>query len=251
MSFEYAAFKPHLREKKVVLSHDYGNAVEPGRYKVVNGKHVKMGSELVLQGLGAEFGKFFSHGDRIIRLRSGCFDASINSGADIRLLLNHDEKSCLGTRNDGSLQIHSGAKSLAFRFLLRDSPSLKFSDYADDVETYLAVSCGFNTIKSEKTNIAGTEVTTIVEASLKEISLLAKPPAITTTYARVKSWQTCGTLEDDYATGLFDLAGRVIAIHRKITADENGGPVSYAHATSPYDRAANAFQRALSRLEAD
>ena len=76
-------------------------------------------------------------------------------------------------------------------------------------------------------------MTTIVEASLKEISLLAKPPAITTTYALVKSWQTCGTLEDDYETGLFDLVGRVIAVHRKITADENGGPIKYAHATSP------------------
>jgi phage head maturation protease len=227
--------------------------LQPGRY-VINddGRAVRKsdaGKELVLQGCCGDYEKPFPHGDRILILKADCFEAGLRSGKDVSICIDHDESQCLGTMNEGRLQIYSGKESLVFRFLLPESPSCKFADLADDFESYVPVSLGFVTTKTDTTTVDGIEVTTVVAANLIEISILSKPPAITSTYARVASWKTCSDLQQDYDNGRFRLLGSFVSLHRKIEAD--GGPVSYSHATSPYERTANAFQRALKGLEND
>lgn len=68
-------------------------------------------SELVLQGVAAELGKPFCHGDKILILPPGCFDKSMRSGHDVKSLLDHDENHCLGSWKD-RLLIHAGEKQL-------------------------------------------------------------------------------------------------------------------------------------------
>jgi hypothetical protein len=100
--------------------------------------------------------------------------------------------------------------------------------------------------KTETITCEGVPVKVILEAKLNEVSLIDKDPAIDTTYARVVSADSCNSLEDDYARIL--TVGRVIALHRKIMAIENGGKVDYKHVASSYDVAANRLVRAIRAL---
>ena len=228
------------------------DTLAPGRYIVTDTGIVKksdFGRDLVLQGTATELDKPFVHGDKVVILKSGAFDAALQSGDDVSLLLDHDESHSLGTRNGGLLQIHAGAKHLVFRFLSPGSSSAKFAELADDFETYVPVSIGYDILKADNETIDGVRVQTVFAARLTEVSILSKAPAVSSTYARVATWETCGELAADYGTGRFELVGKVVSLHRKIQA--NGGEIRYAHATSAYDKAANSFLRVLSRLEAD
>lgn len=123
---------------------------------------------------------------------------------------------------------------------------VKFDEYSDDLESYLAVSIGFAATKFDKAVVDNIEVKTITEGELQEISLTNRRPAISTTFARFVSWQKCSPdLRDDYAS--INLTGRVISLHRASEAD--GGEVKYAHTPSKYEQAANVFLRSLSNLE--
>ena len=196
----------------------------------------------VLQGEACEFGKCFAHGDDVLYLKSGCFDAE--SDNDVRLLINHGGKS-LATTAD-RLQIHAGADALIFRFVIPDSFSKQFAELADDFETYTSASVGFKFDKFETLTIDGMGVKVITSATLREISLLDKEPAIKTTYARFVSDESCCSLEEDYER--IRLVGRVVALQRAQKASENGGKVEWMHVTSAMDRAANRFTRALNAL---
>jgi HK97 family phage prohead protease len=208
-----------------------------------------MTDEFVMQGVATEFDKPFMHGDKIQILKSGCLDRSLRENHDVKLLINHDESACLGSQAQ-RLLIHAGEKSLVFRYLIPESMEYKksFADVADDLETYVAVSIGYEIRNSETIEIDGIKVTTILEARLEEISLLDKAPAVSSTYARVASWDRCLDLKQEYDSGLFELNGRCIGIQRAYYARDNGGVVKYNHATSPYDRAADNFVKALRRL---
>jgi hypothetical protein len=198
-------------------------------------------SGYVFQGAACEFEKFFFHGDEVWYLKSGCFGSI--SDNEVKLMLNHDGKS-LGSTNN-RLQVHAGNEALVFRYSIPGSCS-EFSEPADDFETYVPVSIGFNATKTEAMKIDGVPVTIVVEATLNEISALDKEPAIKSTYARVATEDTCGTLAEDYDRIL--LVGRVVSLHRAQKATENGGKLEYKHASIPYDRAANRFTRALNAL---
>jgi HK97 family phage prohead protease len=202
-----------------------------------------------LQGCSTDLEKPFAHADKdghkVVTLKSGCFDAALQSGGDVKLLIDHDESQCLSTMNSARLQIHAGAKHLVFRFLIPGSSSSKFAELKDDYETYVPVSIGYDILKADDETIDGARVQTVLEARLTEVSILSKAPAVSTTYARVASWETCNALQEDYDSGRFELVGKVVSLHRTIKA--NGGPVAYAHMPSPYDRAANAFMRALQK----
>jgi phage head maturation protease len=228
---------------------DYSR-LEPGRYVVTGeGQIVKksdIGKELVLQGVATEMEKPFVHGDKVVILKSGSFDPAKQPGGDVKLLIDHHESQCLGTMNEARLQIHAGNKHLVFRFLIPESKRYTFSDVADDFETYVPVSIGYDILKSENETIDGVRVQSVLEARLTEVSILSKAPAVSTTYARVASWETCCSLEDDLENGRFDLVGKVVSLHRTIKA--NGGEIRYAHATSAYDRAANSFLRTLEKF---
>jgi phage head maturation protease len=199
----------------------------------------------VIQGIACEFGKCFSDGREIIYLKSGCFDSC--SEADIRLLLDHKGKS-LGTTAD-RLEIHIGKEAMAFRYTIPDSSwNTTFSEPADDLNTYVPVSIGCNPTKTETITIDGVQVKVIVEATLNEISLLSQEPANKSTYGRVVSSETTGSLDDDYDAGRLELVGRYVNLHRAHKASENNGIVQYTHASSPYERAAANFERKLQTL---
>ncbi len=229
---------------------DIFDRLEPGDYRVTDdGTIVRksdIGKELVILGKAADFNKPFAKGDEVWVLQDDCFDKSLNSSSDVKLFLNHDSTICFGSRNNNRLQIHAGKESLIFRFLLSDSKGVNFAEFSDDLESYLAVSVGFTATKYNKTIVDGIEVKTITEGELQEISLTNRIPAISTTFARIVSWQKCSPdLQDDYHS--INLTGRVISLHR--TSEANGGEVKYAHTPSAYDRASSAFLRALGRLE--
>jgi hypothetical protein len=195
-----------------------------------------------IQGIATEFGRCIQHGDKIIYLNSGCF-ADLG---DVKFLYDHDpDKEVYRNRN---LELFAGAKSLAFRMVLpefRNTPG-DLSDVSDDYDTYMPVSVGYKDAVTETVTIEGVEIKRVVKAALHEISLLEGTPAVNTTYARIVDMDKCGTLADDY--DMIRLVGRYVNIHREVKARENNGVVKYGHTTSPYDRAANNFERALQRL---
>jgi hypothetical protein len=200
----------------------------------------------VLQGIATEYGKcLFGENGNVLHLKDGCFDGSIASGSEVALLLNHDPENCIGTTTNGKLEVYAGAKGVAFRYSIPESWDADFADKADNLETYLAVSIGLKDGSAELVLVDGIEITSLVEAKLFEISLLDKPPAIHSTYGRIVSLDTCGTLKDDYDSGRLDLIGRYIGIHRAFKASENGGIVKYNHAPTDYERAADGFLQAL------
>jgi HK97 family phage prohead protease len=203
-------------------------------------------SDLVIQGVATELDKAFAYGDDIMILKSGCFDSSMRSRDDIKLLINHDFAHCLGSWPD-SLLLYAGKKGLAFRYLLTSSKG--FEEMADDFLTYVPISIGFERTKSETTQVDGINVITVTEARLNEVSILDKAPAVHFTYGRVVSWATCGSLQDDYETGRFDRVGKAIGLHRAVKAQENGGKMEYSNATTPYERAADKFSEALRKLQ--
>jgi phage head maturation protease len=195
-------------------------------------------SDIVLQGIACRFGEVIDDGTKLIYLKPGC----LTEADEVKLLIDHRGKGLASTAD--ALEIHISEKILAFRYSIPDSWSEKFADSADDLETYVAVSCGFSIAKSELMTIDGTQIKVITEATLNEISIISSAPAVKTTFARVVSAETCGPLADDCER--MELIGRYISLHRKATA--NGGDVQYAHATSPSDRAADRFTRALAAL---
>jgi phage head maturation protease len=200
-------------------------------------------SGYVFQGVACEFDKFFFNGDDVWYIKSGAFDST--SDNEVKLMLNHEGKSLAST--DNRLQVHIGDDAIAFRYFIPDSWGSKgFGEVSDDYESYVPISIGFSATKTKTTTIDGVPVTIVVEATLNEISVLDKEPAVKTTYARVASLDTCGELEEDYQR--IKLVGRVVSLHRAQKATENGGKVNYSHATSSYDRAANGFTRALKAL---
>jgi hypothetical protein len=242
------------------MSRDYGN-LAPGRYTVDEyGVAVKQhdgmrhsartsANGFVLQGIATETGKCCRGKDgNVLYLNHGCFDASIDSGIEVSLLLDHDSKSCIGTTTNNKLAIYAGSKGVAFRFTIPESWSKDLADHADDFETYVPVSIGLKDGSATPINIDGTQVASVDEAKLYEVSILSKAPAIHSTYARIVSLETCGTLQHDYDSGRLDLVGKYIGIHRAYKASENGGVVKYHHVTSPYDRAASRFVTALQTL---
>jgi hypothetical protein len=198
-------------------------------------------SGYVFQGVACEFDKFFFNGDEVWYLKSGCFNSI--SDNEVKLMLNHDGKS-LGSTNN-RLEVHAGDEAVVFRYSIPGSWS-EFAEPADDFLTYVPVSIGFKATKTEKMNIDGVPVTIVVEATLNEISALDKEPAIKSTYARVATDDTCGSLEEDYER--IRLVGRVVSLHRLQKASENGGKLEFKHASTPYDRAADRFTRALNAL---
>jgi HK97 family phage prohead protease len=206
-------------------------------------------SDIVIQGIATELEKPFAHGDDIMILQSGCFDKSLRSQDDIKLLINHDFAHCIGSWPD-SLLLYAGKQGLAFRYMIPSSLHSKaFEEMADDVLTYVPISIGFERTKSETAQVDGINVITVIEAKLTEVSILDKAPAVHATYGRVVSWATCGSLQDDYETGRFDLVGKAIGLHRAVKATENGGKMEYQNSTSPYERAADRFSTALRKLQ--
>jgi hypothetical protein len=200
-------------------------------------------SGYVFQGVACEFDKFFWNKHEIWYLKSGCLDST--SDNVVKLKLNHEGKGLAST--DDRLRVHIGDEAITFRYFIPESWGSKgFAEVSDDYENYVPVSIGFNATKTEAMTINGVPVTIVVEATLNEISLLDKEPAVKTTYARVASLDTCGDLEEDYQR--IKLAGRFVALHRAQKATENGGKVEYKHVNTPYDRAANRFTRALNAL---
>jgi hypothetical protein len=47
---------------------------------------------------------------------------------------------------------------------------------------------------------------------------------------------------------MFELRGRFIGLHRKITAIENNEEVKYGNVPTPYEQAARRFERKLKQL---
>lgn len=197
---------------------------------------------VVLQGKATDFDSFFFNHDEVWYIKSRAFGPLEDT--EVVLMCDHDGKAVASTKN--RLQVHAGDEALIFRLAIPDSFSEPLLDQTDELESYLPVSIGFTATKIEKMTIEGVPVTIVVEATLNEISILSKEPAVKTTYARIASEETCGSLEEDYER--IRLVGRVVSLHRAQKATENHGNVEYKNTLSSYDAAANRFTRALNAL---
>jgi hypothetical protein len=205
-----------------------------------------MSGDLFFQGIALEFKKFIFHGDDILYFKPGCMDCS---GADVHLMLDHKE-SLRSTRD--RLDFYAGEDALAFRLRIPggyDSTALKFSELADEFDSYLPVSLGCTRTETETMTIDGVNAKIVCKATLNEVSVLSTAPAMQASYGRIVSTEICGSLQEDYESGRLQLIGRYITIHRKMMASENGGEIRYSHVTSDYERKASAFERALAKLQ--
>ena len=198
-------------------------------------------TELVLQGVGCRFGEVIYDGTKFLYLEPGC----MTLGSKVRLLIDHEGQSLATT--DNRLEVHVDEKCLAFRYWIPESWTSEFKDWADDFDTYLGVSCGFSITESKLMTTEEAQIEVVTSATLNEVSIISKEPAVKTTFARVVSADSCSDLSGDCER--LQLIGRYIGLHREAKASENGGKVKYSHATSDYQRAANNFERVLLRLQ--
>jgi phage head maturation protease len=202
--------------------------------------------EYFLEGEATKTGTFFVQGDEAFYFEPNCFNAA---RGEVKLLLSHDESQVLGsTRN--RLELHYAPDVILFRFRLPASFKSEVEDIADSFEDYFAISIGFVKTDFEKSVMDGFRVQIIRAARLTELSVLAKEvaPAVTSTYGRIVHASSSGTLAEDYESGRFSIAGRMIGLHRKVTALDNEGKITYGHVTTQYDRKADKFVQALARL---
>jgi HK97 family phage prohead protease len=198
-------------------------------------------TQLVIQGEATRFDVPIAHGDKIIILKSGCFDECLKSGTKIDLLMDHDSTKSFGS-TENRLLLYAGQKSLAFRFLIPERHSKEYAEVGDDLDYFLAVSIGYKNAKTEASVVDGVNVVSVISADLEEVSLLDKPGAVKTTFARVVDIETCGLLADDSDSGMFELYGTYYSLRR--AAKAAGVDVS----ESAYDKAATRFEKALMRL---
>jgi phage head maturation protease len=204
--------------------------------------------DIYIEGVATEFEKFFSHGkdgSEAWLIKSGAFDDT-RGEKEVRLLLDHDETASLGGTGK-RLELHYGKDSVAFRF--RIGKSSDFDHMVDEYDSYFGVSIGFKTLESQRGTIEGVPVLIIEKATLTELSILKGAPAVDSTFGRFVSAKHCQSLRDDYDDGHFSLVGRFISLHRKVESLDNDGKITYKNITTPYDHAANQFQRALSRCQ--
>jgi phage head maturation protease len=198
------------------------------------------------EGIATKMGEFFQYGDEAWYLAPGAFDAS-RGESEVKLLAGHDESEVYGSTSK-RLELHYAPDCVLFRFHMPASFKSVVDDIADSVEEYWPVSIGFVKTKFERKVIDGVPVQIIEGAKLTEVSILKTDPAVHTTYARVVSAKSCGTLQEDYEAGRFSLVGRFISLHRKVAALDNDGKVDYVHQSSEYDRKGRGVVRALERL---
>jgi hypothetical protein len=205
------------------------------------------GCDLVLQGVAAEFEKPFLHKTDILILKSGCFDKSLLT-LGCKLKSNHDTDSGISMRN--RLQVYASEKSLCFRVYLPQYDVVdELSDFADVIENYSAVSIGHIPSKAEATTLDGIDVILIHESDLTDISILSDgEPAVKSSYAYVAALSGCNDLKHDCDAGIFEMRGKAIGLHRKITANESGDPIKYRNRLSAMDLAAAKFTRLLAKL---
>ncbi len=162
-------------------------------------------TEVVLQGIACRFGEVIDDGTKLLYLKPGC----LTEAAEVRLLIDHKGNSLATT--DDALQIHISEKFLAFRYSIPESWSEQFKDLADDLDTYLPVSCGFAITKSELMTVDGTQIKVVTEATLNEISIISSAPAVKATFARIVGADSCNDLADD--SERLELIGRYISLH--------------------------------------
>jgi phage head maturation protease len=199
------------------------------------------------EGIATKMGEFFQYGDEAWYLAPGAFDAS-RGESEVKLLAGHDESEVYGSTSK-RLELHYAPDCVLFRFHMPASFKSVVGDIADSPEDYWPVSIGFVTTKSEKSVMDGIPVRIIEQAKLTEVSILKTDPAVASTFARVVSVKSCGTLQEDYEAGRFALISRFISIHRKVQAlDNDDGKIDYVHQSSEYDRKARNFEKVLERL---
>lgn len=111
------------------------------------------------------------------RLIPGCFSKTINDGADIRMILEHDDAKLLARRKNDSLHLTDMPDGLYFEF---EAPNTSLGDDAlEMVRTGLISGCsfGFICLRDDYHYEDGKEIRDVKECRLLEISLVTSIPA--------------------------------------------------------------------------
>ena len=194
-----------------------------------------------IQGLAFKFNELFVSDNEAFYATPGCFGSLV----DVDFLIDHKGKSLANTEKD--FLLHSGDEALVFRaYFFNEWFCKQVSDHTDELTSYFAVSTGFTITKATTIECDGIPVKIILEAKLRELSLLNTAPVVDTSYARIVSDETCGSLADDYQRII--TVGRYVNLHRKALAADNDGVIEHKHIASSYDAAANRFVRTLAAL---
>jgi HK97 family phage prohead protease len=129
---------------------------------------------MALAGYATLYNKIILHQGKWQMLLPGVFDESLKSGATVKLLLNHDENSCVGSNRD-ILELYSNKVGLAFRARL---PETSHRQTALFTALWMAknhhhdMSIGFQVFNEEIRKIDGKDVTCAIHADLQELSYL-------------------------------------------------------------------------------
>jgi HK97 family phage prohead protease len=142
------------------------------------------------------YGKVIWHDREIKVVMRGAFAKCINSGANIKFLLNHDHGKVVGSTQDG-LELHADEYGVGFRFPLPDTPLGREARHLASSGTYECMSIGFDDMRQEYKEIEGEKVLVLHDGRLNEISLVGRG-AIANAYAQLVPAESCGpTLRGD------------------------------------------------------
>ncbi|MGX9574081.1 HK97 family phage prohead protease [Mesorhizobium sp. f-mel] len=153
----------------------------------------------VMRGIACAYNQVFERDGKLYAFVKGCFSESLKRGDAINVQLEHEQTHIFGSTSSG-LKFVDGDDFLAFDF---DIPrtilgSILLSMVAGGSRTDVSVGTGTCTI--EKRTFHGREVSLVVEAKLKEISLCSDG-AVTHSHARIVDGANAMSLADELGSG--------------------------------------------------
>lgn len=143
-----------------------------------------------IQGWACLFDQAFAHEGRIVYLKNGCLNASIESPQRVRMLFDHKAEREVASTT-GGLQLERTPVGLAFRLDLNNSERAHEIFSTVDSGGRACVSVGISFEDYETKEIQGNKVDVVARAKLHEVSLV-KAGAIERTFAEVVDLADCG-----------------------------------------------------------
>lgn len=160
-----------------------------------------------LRGLACVYGQVFERDGTLHAFVQGCFTASLTSGSEISLQIEHDPNIVFGSTRSG-LKFVDTQEGLAFEFEIpKTQPgSMLTSIVASRDRT--DVSVGVDIVSSEVRQFRGRDVKLITAAALREISV-CREGAVSQSHARVVDLDGVLSLHDEIKHGVVAFMGRM------------------------------------------
>lgn len=167
-----------------------------------------------LDGIAASYGVPFDiKGGTFGMFEVGAFDATLESGAEVKFQLHHDEDFVVASTAD-RLEFHSDEKALGFRLHLVDDGIAEI--VVDRKSDAVSVAFSYDDAKDTRMfNIDGAQVKLIKKAKLTEISLVRRG-RISRTFAHLVDTAKCGSLASEMKSTGFGIDGAYCHLMRAL-----------------------------------